>query len=1247
MGSLGDHDAHTKPMQDDPNPHFSYNDTQPFDSQTFPSSLPGEKGCNASTVQWVQSTVPFDDTFPVEDACETQLVDLGGETQVLDDPLCPEFMDTQLVQNTVRFDDTVPIEDEFETQVVDLGGETQVLDDPVCIEQMDTQLVDYFSSDGEGTDKTEVLSDSDGFSDDESQRRGKRESLDGERSWHTSLEHSENRVVEQPNENCSSRLNVSPKTPTSQVSQEPKRGSIARFTSVRAASLRVSGLAASRIALKGANSESSSPQANNQTSEGHAMKNNGSNTEAWKEVDQVFDTGRYNNEVKGLINLHDNKLGHSTVRKLFGEDYFVEDEELASSNDNTAGGREMHQLPTCDDGLAGLSYIDSQEPGESSQANAFACVQRVIEENKAMFDEFIVGKSSKGKATFVSATKGPQNLAKKTNDRGTNRKAGIFDWDDGLEDEGGGDIFCRRKEEFFGSLNLGQRSFMKPQKAKGKQLGGCSEYKGKLDVQNEMVIHSDSKIVLDNTKLNKTEPDVEMNVKKNLVNEFDEQSNIATTVGQLEAGLARNHRPQGLDVGFDTQMAAEAMEALLYGDGIANADANNVPGNSYSQKGSPGRKVKRSKQCSFSKDNDKEVAPRQSKKRKTIGAKSNKRPPISSQKHSEIVGNESDMGLVKTRRKRAKSDVQLSMTNKIKRADKKPSKIAEGHIESSLHDVHDGHHESALTGSCSVKKQSSPEEFVNLTPIAHRTRYSLVASQLKRAENVSRVCGEETNCTNEIGAHRRNEAGVGIDAAKVLDAKGKSSEVVSGQSGEHENFKSKLTATNNGMSFPRRRRSCRQKSGQLNGLVNLDAKSKASNQPVIAGKSTSMPKRPRSDAKTTSLADLNAKRKTRSSLSVGPDLSSFQNFEVESSLRSVDKSHSDDAVLSSTFIENEKKNSVDQMGAKEKLPDITKNSHSSPSTEHKVKVGSDNLPKGATDLSNSMCTSPANCTTPVNAASPVCIGNEYFKQSRKKRLSRSCLMREFSSLCAKELGPISAQKDSRKRRDLANVRVLLSHHLDEDIIKQQRKIVDRLKVSIASSITDATHFITDKFVRTRNMLEAIASGKPVVTHLWLENVGRANYYIDEQKYILRDVKKEKEFGFDMPVSLAHARQHPLLQGRRVLITPSIKPSKEIISGLVKAVCGQAMERVGRSTLKDDMVLEDLLVLSCEEDYEVCVPFLERGAAIYSSELLLNGIVTQKLEYERHQLFADHVKRTRSTIWMKKDGDGFVPVPKHK
>lgn len=61
------------------------------------------------------------------------------------------------------------------------------------------------------------------------------------------------------------------------------------------------------------------------------------------------------------------------------------------------------------------------------------------------------------------------------------------------------------------------------------------------------------------------------------------------------------------------------------------------------------------------------------------------------------------------------------------------------------------------------------------------------------------------------------------------------------------------------------------------------------------------------------------------------------------------------------------------------------------------------------------------------------------------------------------------------------------------------------------------------------MLESIALGKPVVTHLWLESCGQANCLIDEKNYILRDTKKEKEVGFSMPDSLAHANRHPLLK----------------------------------------------------------------------------------------------------------------------
>ncbi|XP_003542910.2 uncharacterized protein [Glycine max] len=307
----------------------------------------------------------------------------------------------------------------------------------------------------------------------------------------------------------------------------------------------------------------------------------------------------------------------------------------------------------------------------------------------------------------------------------------------------------------------------------------------------------------------------------------------------------------------------------------------------------------------------------------------------------------------------------------------------------------------------------------------------------------------------------------------------------------------------------------------------------------------------------------------------------------------------------------------------------------------------DESPRERYKSSDLASATPAKCKTPANDASPVCMGDEYYKQSCNRNLSRSCkeLHRELQSLRDIRSELLTPSKDSRKRRDMTDVRILYSHHLDEDIVKHQKKILARLGVSVASSIADATHFIANQFVRTRNMLEAIAFGKPVVTHLWIESCGQASCFIDERNYILRDVKKEKELGFSMPVSLAHAIQHPLLKGRRVLVTTNTKPSKEIVSNLTRAVQGQVVEKVGRSVFKGDTISDDLLILSCEEDYASCVPFLEKGAMVYSSELLLNGIVTQKLEYQRHRLFADIVKKTRSTLWLKRDDRTFIPVTK--
>lgn len=94
------------------------------------------------------------DTVPLEDAFETQAINLAGETQVLDDP-----------------DGAA-----FETQAIDIAGETQVSDDPDGAANMGAQLLgnchyEVVVTDGEGSDVTEVLDDSVEFSDDDSAKR--------------------------------------------------------------------------------------------------------------------------------------------------------------------------------------------------------------------------------------------------------------------------------------------------------------------------------------------------------------------------------------------------------------------------------------------------------------------------------------------------------------------------------------------------------------------------------------------------------------------------------------------------------------------------------------------------------------------------------------------------------------------------------------------------------------------------------------------------------------------------------------------------------------------------------------------------------------------------------------------------------------------------------------------------------------------------------------------------------------------
>ncbi|XP_059280586.1 uncharacterized protein LOC132034302 [Lycium ferocissimum] len=1127
-----------------------------------------------------------DDHLFFDDAFETQLVNLCGENQILDIGGETQVVDFGGETQLVDFGgETQLVDYGGETQQVELGGETQVVDDHDGIQNKRIQTSEncnvevVVDSDNEGSDGTEVLCDTQELSDDDS------------------MEHSFS-SIDQVKFPKSSNSNTSDKSSIAQSdvqsNDKHRSGSLQRgFTSIRAASIRASGLAAYDMSRKGTKGSTWSIKSDNPLEQEGAGQNGksvvGPQSEVGKELNLNACEEHYV-QMKEVGSGNGCKVGSSAARKLFGDEILV---EIKGSEDGKNDFQKTVDLPqlASEDVLAGLSYLDSQEPGEESQANALEAVDEFLKLNPFDFDQHIdFGKSSIGKSKFVSAANGTKLLARKAAGI-ADAEGGIFDWDDNREDEGGGEFFQKKKE-----LLVGRRPATEPRK-RGlleplRQGDKSCEEKGKHPLNGKKFKgspRSDSRLMSSKgrvrSELSKSRS------RKNFVEELDEQFNVGDGDGMVDDGNGDNV-PDMLNVGLDTQMAAEAMETLCFEVPVLENDC------SYEKKGDKtlrdscckGRvdDESLSKQRSSKKkarSSDTRPATRQSVRKDAKLVEERRSEKLKQQKSSKKQGNEEHgAGLRMIKPNLTKPHASRGKEEELGQEERPPK---------------------ASTGSVSVKNCHLQQQHDSFSPVAHRTRHNRAESQPK-----SRLSAAATF----------KSGGTGIDACGILMDQGT---FAANQTANLRNMKSSSWGNLCAVDHPKGIRSRRK-------MPTMGQET--------ATQSCRRSKRLSGDHTSTSIDVSTKKRKCSSECTPSGIASSGRRSWKKLLNEGMDKGHPEGTNINDAFAD---------ANAKALLNKLLEDSKRKADVETRQSVdearGAESSAGDQVKVPASACTTPTNSRIVKNSVSPICMGDEYQKQSCRKNMSRSSLLREMISLHTTGTHVDSTLKDSRKRREMTAVRVLFSQHLDADIIKQQKKILARLGASSSSSMSDATHFVADEFVRTRNMLEAIAAGKPVVTHLWLESCGQASCLIDEKNHILRDARKEKEFGFSMPISLARACQHPLLQGYKVFITPNTKPGKEILASLVKAVHGLAVERLCRSTMKEEVIPDNLLVLSCEEDYEVCTPFLEKGATVYSSELLLNGIVTQRLEFDRYRLFTDHVKRTRSTVWVKKNNNQYLAV----
>ncbi|KAL0393187.1 UNVERIFIED_CONTAM: hypothetical protein Sradi_2541500 [Sesamum radiatum] len=851
-------------------------------------------------------------------------------------------------------------------------------------------------------------------------------------------------------------------------------------------------------------------------------------TASGRENDQECTENEYDEDGEELRNSI--KVGCTAVRKLFEEDEVAEVDQSEAGINQTEDN--LNKPDASENCLAGLSYANSQEPGELSQAYALEVVDRFLDLNVMEYDEGFGSRAHHaGKSKAVSAAKGSRDLAKSSILKSTDGECGIYDWDDTREDDGGGDFFLKKKQLFFDKESPKKRCLTKPRKPRypdvsgGKAGGNNGDGKDQKDAKNKLgdSVYSDSGLLMHKLRAKgKTLCCGEEAVNKDLTKDFDEQLKVVS--GPQLADNYSNKDVQDLgNIGPDTQIAAEAMETLCFevhlADGSSDGPNKDAIGTAKAtRKDRMRNRNVHSEQC--------RKIPYPASVRVTRQAKQIKRASIDASNGSSLSpkrskktrkGHETVLGEAEQRRL---SDVNIF-----------------------------SYHGTESTDQSSEKKSQLEEQLSDSVPVAHRTRKYTELNGSKAAANSFDAADEINDLISTRVVRKRRTAVKDKNAEMATKEKVK-------KVGSTGSKGSKRTCVG----------TC--------SAVNIDTTYN------LRGKISQREKSFEHEANTQYHGRLKRSREVAAS-TVHPASSHLDQLPNGSALSFLDK-QSGEMLLHQTIVNGSSRNDSaendsDRMDAEASLHDTvgtsTYKQHDEKTDDETSAEGAETnskaeaSPRERCGTSSSACVTPATCTTPINNVSPICMGDEYHKQSCRKNLSRFSLIREINNLVTGSPGPYSGMKDSRKRKDITNIKVLFSQHLDVDVTKQQKRILARLGGAVASSMSDATHFVADEFVRTRNMLEAIAYGKPVVTHLWLESCGQASCLIDEKNYILRDAKKEREFGFSLPVSLSRACQHPLLQ---------------------------AVERLGRSVLKDERLRDDLLILSCEEDYNICVPFLEKG-----------------------------------------------------
>ncbi|XP_048322061.2 uncharacterized protein LOC107431598 isoform X5 [Ziziphus jujuba] len=194
-------------------------------------------------------------------------------------------------------------------------------------------------------------------------------------------------------------------------------------------------------------------------------------------------------------------------------------------------------------------------------------------------------------------------------------------------------------------------------------------------------------------------------------------------------------------------------------------------------------------------------------------------------------------------------------------------------------------------------------------------------------------------------------------------------------------------------------------------------------------------------------------------------------------------------------------------------------------------------------------------------------------------------------------------------------KIMLMNIADDTKKAHLTKVIEDLGGSVTSDGNTCTHVITGKVRKTLNFCTALCSGAWIISACWLKESFRQGRFVDELPYLLNDEEYAAKYRTEMRAAVLKAKESPgaLLKGYNVCIATHVQPPARTLSAIVKSAGGDVIG--GLKKVKEP---SRTIFVACEEDMEEARFAVKKGIWTFSSDWLMNCVMSQELDLEAPQ-----------------------------